>query len=371
MLLKEIKLNIKSITFWVLIAMILVFYLSQFSGGFKSAQKPLTPDEYRAKYGQEPYYGYVHSDELEDIMKETYSQLMIDYHRESAYLEIIMFNKTIKLSDEQLSVIENAFLKLAPEGVIDNKLSEEEFYSIMDKVDKAIGKGSWYSKEKIKTFYSKRRMTYEEALEDYNLLIKEGMNEPYSRLFADYIGIAIGLFTVFVAATALIKDKKKKTRELIYTTSIPSSKLVIIRYFSIVLPVFLAVLILAVYAAYEVGMVSKTINPLPFIFYSFYWLLPTLLFVVSLAFVLQLIFKNGIIPIIVMFLLWFNSMPFISNQYRLANYVIRYNAVTTSAVYNEVSQQIMYNRIFTLAISIILLVISIVMYEKQRGKVNG
>jgi hypothetical protein len=129
--------------------------------------------------------------------------------------------------------------------------------------------------------------------------------------------------------------------------------------------------LLAGYTTYNIYTRFDNIDYLAFIRYSIIWILPTITLVTSLAYLLQVIFNNGIVPIIVQFAYWFYSISFSNNQYGLTKYIIRYNVISSNTDYQKVARQIMINRGVILAISMLISVLSVWIFEKKRGNICG
>ena len=64
-------------------------------------------------------------------------------------------------------------------------------------------------------------------------------------VFCDYIGIILSILPVFIAVAVCLKDRRAKMNDLIYARKISSFKLILSRYFAIIIAVMLPTVILA------------------------------------------------------------------------------------------------------------------------------
>ena len=110
-----------------------------------------------------------------------------------------------------------------------SQVTYKHFKELMRKMEAIIGeKGSQYSPEMMLTYFGMSEMTYEEALEEYNQIINQDkVTGGFARLFCDYMGLALGLYPVFLVVIIWMKDRMSNATELIYSRKISSTKLVI------------------------------------------------------------------------------------------------------------------------------------------------
>lgn len=149
----------------------------------------------------------------------------------------------------------------------------------MKRADDLIGGGSYYSENNLLKFCYVA-VTYEEALDSYNLIASEDkFTGAYARLFCDYVGIILSILPVFIAVASCMKDRRAKMDGLIYSRKVSSFKLIFSRYFAIIIAVILPTLILAyisnisVWGQYS-GMSLDYFAPLK---YTIGWLMPSVM----------------------------------------------------------------------------------------------
>ena len=367
--LKQIKEQTKSLSILILIGAIFLFYYTQFIGDIKKdGIKPMPP---RFKYSTTDGLA-VKGVTLEDHIEYTYNTMKADYNSGDTLRikGINMFYE--KINEEQRKFLEEAIIEM--EDI--NFQTIDEYYGFIDKVDRALGGNTVYSNENNFSSVIRSRY-YDEDIEIYNSILKEDkVTNAYGRLFADYIGIAISFFTVFVTAFTLTKDKRYNCNELIYTTSVPSYKYVLGKYLG---DIAITVLILFLVTGHVTWMfhnfsklIGDPISYVGFFKYSIVWIIPTIMFVTSLSYVIQLVFNNGIVPIIVQFFYWLYSVKSLLPQgIQPTKYFIRFNKIVPQSEFQPFMKGISLNRILFTIFSLILLFIAIKLWDKKRGEMNN
>lgn len=367
---KEMKYQLKSITFYIFCISVIVFYVTQFSGDIKREEELYqSPIEILEEGSLFSIVLFENETEVayEQKLKMLHDLLSRDekngYYVGLANGSIIRY---IELNDEQTGYI-TSFKKVLEEKEVD----KDEYNSILQTLTKELGNNSIYQNEIITNLCERELMNNEYMENQEQVLRTEKVTGSYARLFADYIGIAVGFFAVFIAGFTLVRDKKHRAYEIVYSKKISSVRYILSKYIGNVLLMFIVVLLLAGYTTYRFSVLYDNIDYFAFFRYSFTWILPTIMLVTSLAYLLQIIFDNGIVPVIIQFIYWYYSISFSSNQYNIAKYIIRFNSITGSSEYEQVASAIMTNRLFILVVSIILLIISMWTFSKKRGNICG
>lgn len=160
------------------------------------------------------------------------------------------------------------------------------FKELMGLADSLLGGGSNYASDSL-TRYGSVPLTYEEAKERYNLAINsDQVTGGYARLFSDYAGVMVmPILPVFLAVILCMKDQRSKMEALIYTKKISAGKLVLIRYLALVIAAMAPVVILSylsnimVWASYS-GIKLDYFAPLK---YDFGWLLPSVMISIAIG----------------------------------------------------------------------------------------
>jgi hypothetical protein len=367
--LKQIKEQIKSLSILILIVAIFLFYYTQFIGDIKrDGIKPMPPRfEYSTTDGLA-----VKGVTLEDHIEYAYNTMKADYNSGDTLRikGINMFYE--KINEEQRKFLEEAIIEM--EDISFQTI--DEYYGFIDKVDRALGGNTIYSSENNFSFIIRSKY-YEEDIEAYNAILKEDkVTNAYGRLFADYIGIAISFFTVFVTAFSLTKDKRYNCNELIYTTRVSSYKYVLGKYLGDIAIASLILFLVTGHATWIFHGFSKlTGDPISyggFFKYSIVWIIPTIMFVTSLSYVIQLIFDNGIVSIIVQFFYWLYSMKnLIPQGIQPTKYFIRFNKIIPHSEFEPFMKEIYLNRILFTIFSLVLLFLAIKLWDRKRGEMSS
>ena len=121
-------------------------------------------------------------------------------------------------------------------------------------------------------------MTYEQALEDYESIIRDDkVIGAYARLFCDYMGLMLGILPVFLAVSRELRDKKSKTALVIYSKKCSSLKIIFARYSAIfvvsLLPAVIFAIILLGYAGLQADAIGVSPDILLYFSYLGSWLI--------------------------------------------------------------------------------------------------
>jgi hypothetical protein len=251
------------------------------------------------------------------------------------------------------------------------------FRQRMEEVDKLLGGGSYYAPEGLAS-YGSVPLTYEEALTAYeDFICKDRITGAYGRLFCDYLGIVIALFGAFVPVAVLMADRRAGARELLYSRGKSSLSLLCARYFAAVgmmlAPVLLLSLLPLAQLAGFAGEQSLAIDPLGFVIYILWWLLPSILTVTAVGFVLTLLTDTPVaiaVQFLWSFLLDLSTKALVGGEPGWG-LTIRHNTVGSRAIIEELAGAITANRLFIAAVSLGLLLLSAFLFEqKRRGRLD-
>ena len=400
--LKECKQILKSISYYIFVACLVLFFVTQI-GEFDVLVKP--------QEGMENY-GLKSSDDEDVIMEQSLKALILEFDRNSFstypvgfYKEVILNKKkqnemadilnsltglemdeiNHRLSlyyDGQYNEMTDYGYMIVKDGVeleiqVLDSISYEEYLVIMDNVDKLIGGGSSYDPKSIKNIARVPR-SYEEAMEDYNsILEKDRVSAAYARQFSDYMGIVLGILPVFLAVTRGLRDKRAMASEIIYSKQAGSWTIVSTRYFSTIFMVLIPLLLLSIspslqslYFADSIGVKGDI---LAFIKYIMGWLLPTILFATAIGFFFTEL-TDGPLGILVQMAWWIVSI-FIAGG-NLVGYVgwslvPRFNTVGKYDIYASIFDELVVNRVGYSILSMVLLILTVTIYSlKRKGVLN-
>lgn len=260
-----------------------------------------------------------------------------------------------------------------------SQVTYEHFKELMRKTEAIIGeKGSQYSPEMMLTYFGMSEMTYEEALEEYNQTINQDkVTGGFARLFCDYMGLALGLYPVFLVVIIWMKDRMSNATELIYSRKVSSTKLVLSRYLASITMVIIPVLLLSLESL--VPLISFgvkkgiSIDYFAYIKYILWWLMPEVMVVCAIGMFFTLL-TDSPIAIVLQFLWWMvdKGATGLSGDTKLTTLMIRHNTLRGYETIREDLQIICMNRLLMAGIGILFVILSIwVLTSKRKGKINA
>ena len=388
--LKECKEMLKSITYYIFLACTVIFFISQM-GDFRGVAKPIQ--------GQEKY-GFKYSDDESVVMQSTINELASELSLNSFPTYPIMFYKEVKLNDEEMSKVyeilkditginkeqlikkienynntgNNTFIDFIK---VKDNINFQEFSENMNKIDDILGGGSSYNSKRL---YENARVskTYEDALKDYESIINnDKVSRAYARLFSDYMGIMLAILPIFLAVTRVLKDKRAKAEQVIFSKKCSSTVIILSRYLAIISMIIFPLILISItptlqsiYSAHSNGI---TADYFAFIRVMFGWLMPTVLVTVSMGFFLTEL-TNGPIAILVQGIWWFVSIslgaPNLVGNVGM-NLIPRFNSLGSYDIYNKIFNELVINRVLYSIVAIVLIVGTIFIYDtKRKGELN-
>ncbi len=383
LLVKEIKKAVVSITFFVFVIALLAMPLSQDVLNFSNHDVITAP-----KQGED--YGIQQKEVPELIMPAAFNSLYNEFTANEYIAYPIGFYKNVKLNEtdkekmaENISTLSgvpvNDLLTSANsiEVTLSDDISYEEFKECMKQADDLIGGGSNYSENNLLN-YSYVAITYEEAVTNYNLIVNEDkFTGAYARLFCDYVGIILSILPVFIAVAICLKDKQAKMNNLIYARKISSFKLILSRYFAVVISVMLPTVILAyisnstVWGQYS-GMTLDYLAPLK---YAFGWLMPSVMIAAAIGmFFTEL--TGTPIAIAIQALWWFIDLNAgvgrLRGVHTLFELTPRHNSLGNTQIFLDEFHTLVTNRLIIAGAALLLVAATVIIYEqKRRGKFSG
>lgn len=380
---KEIKKTAISITFFVFIIALLAMPFSQDVLNFSNHDVITAP-----KQGKD--YGIQQKKVPELIMPAAFNSLYNEFTANEYIAYPIGFYKNVKLNEtdkekmaEIISTLSgvpvNDLLTSANyiEVTLSDDISYEEFKECMKQADDLIGGGSNYSENNLLN-YSYVAITYEEAVTNYNLIVNEDkFTGAYARLFCDYVGIILSILPVFIAVAICLKDKRAKMNDLIYVRKTSSFKLILSRYFAIVISVMLPTVILAyisnstVWGQYS-GMALDYLAPLK---YALGWLLPSVMIAAAIGmFFTEL--TGTPIAIAIQALWWFIDLNAgvgrLRGVHTMFELTPRHNSLGNTQIFLDEFHTLVANRLMIAGTALLLVAVTVIIYEqKRRGKFSG
>ena len=368
---KECKKIICTLTYIVYLVAVVAVFATQFEGELDEPVK-------KPSVGAD-YYGIIKTEDERVIMESAVSYLLYEYEMNTYTTYPLGFIKEVKLNQSERVQMEHIIRKLTD---VDNQtvresLTYDEFLNCMKKVDTILGGGSSYSESGIENNFAKIPMTYEQAMEEYEtLLSKDELTNTYTRLFCDYLGIILGIMPIFVCAWLWQADKRAGAEPLIFSRKISSVKLVGTRYLALFTSMFLPVAATYIYTLVKLGSLYSEIGLT--IVESFglmlLWLVPEMLIVISIGTLLTILW-SAYGAIFVQIIWWFTNVILktqLSGSITRGDLVIRHNTLAEVNLFYSQWDTFVLNRIMYLALAIVFLAISVILYDsKRKGKLNG
>lgn len=385
----EIKKIIKSIPYWIFVAAIVTALFSQ--GVFRFHDDLL----------QEPQpggsYGFKQEEIPEMIMPTALSGLWMEFCENNYTTYPIGFVKHVRLSEDDQGKVAAILSEITGEqkdAILGKSGSEKlnpsvrdgmdysRFKERMALVDDLLGGGSNYASDAL-AGYGTVPLTYEEAKERYELAISsDQVTGGYARLFSDYAGVMVlSILPVFLAVILCMKDRRAKMEALINSKKISAAKLTLIRFLALVIAAMIPVFILSYVSNMMVWGVSKgmQLDYLAPLKYDLGWLLPSVM--ISTAVGMFLTELTGSPAAVAVQGLWWMfdvnlGIKTVSSGYSLFRLSPRHNAGVESWFrtedYLDHFQDLLQNRFLIVGISLVLVFLTILIYEaKRRGKFGG
>ena len=378
---KEIKKTVLSITFAVFIIFLLAFAISQEVLNF-SNEIITVPQQ-----GED--YGTQQKEETELIMPAAFSSLYKEFTANEYIAYPIGFYKNVKLNDtdqEKMAEIISTLSGVPVDDLLNKSnikvnlsadISYKKFKECMKQADNLIGGGSNYSENSLLNF-SCVKITYEEAVESYNLIAStDKFTGAYARLFCDYIGIILSILPVFIAVAVCLKDRRAKMNDLIYARKISSFKLILSRYFAIIIAVMLPTVILAyisnstIWGQYS-GMNLDYFAPLK---YAIGWLMPSAMIAVAIGIFFTELTETPI-AIAIQGLWWFIDLNAgvsrMGGVHTLFELTPRHNVLGNTQIFLDEFNTLVANRLVMSGAALLFVIATVIIYEqKRRGRFSG
>lgn len=260
-----------------------------------------------------------------------------------------------------------------------SQVTYEHFKELMREMEAIIGeKGSQYAPKMMLTYFGMSEMNYEEALKEYNQTINQDkVTGGFARLFCDYMGLALGLYPVFLVVIIWMKDRMNNVIELIYSRKVSSIKLVLSRYLAVITMVLIPVLLLSLESLVRLMSFGAKngiqVDCFAYIKYIVWWLLPEVMLVCAIGMFFTLL-TDSLIAIVFQFLWWMvdKGVTGLSGDTKLTTLMIRHNTLRGYEIIQKDLQIIFMNRLLMAGIGILFVILSIwVLTFKRKGKINA
>lgn len=323
------------------------------------------------------YYGTKNEEIPEIIMPAALQELYGEFAENDYRTYPIGFIKHVRLNEEEQGRIAEILAEITGEDI-----SYIEFKTLMQEADDILGGGSGYAAESL-IGYGNVPITYEEAVRRYEFVRdRDRITGGYARLFSDYaVTIALSILPVFLAVMLCMKDRQAQMSELLYTRQTSGVKVVFTRFLALLAAEMLPILILSYVSNMSVwgmypGMKLDYLAPLK---YDFGWLMPTAMIVTAAGMFLTELTDTPI-AVAVCGLWWLvdvnQGLKSVQKDYALLRLAPRHNSGANSYFRTEDFLdnlgRLTANRLFFAAVSVLLVVMTVLVYEaKRKGKLYG
>ena len=398
---KECAQILKSLIFWLYVACLVLFFNSQLGN-----LNILTPPQ----EGQENYYNYGFKTDIteQDVMETGVGTLAYAYYYDHYVTYPVGYAKNVRISEAEKQEIADIIYDLTgvkADEIEDNiasyfqendiqttqykvplkdGITYEQFLKDMEQVADILGPGSDYTEDRLWSNVM-IPVDYEGAVENYQALTEQdGLTGGYARLFCDYMGIILGILPVFVTATRMLRDKRAQMQELIYSRGASSAVVMGTRYAALVFMHMIPVLILSLLptiSCITAGIEGVQLDYLAWLKYDLGWLLPMVMIVTAVGMLCTELTETAL-AVLVQAVWWFMSVMTGASAMNGGRYgwnlIPRHNTELNYAGFAEGFRQLAMNRILYAVLALVLLALTIFIYEKKRkghlrrrGKIFG
>lgn len=254
-----------------------------------------------------------------------------------------------------------------------SQVTYDRFKELMAEASDIIGPGSNYTRDNLLLYYGQVEMDYEEAVDEYHTTIYDDkVTIAFARLFCDYLSRTLGLYPVFLAVAMWMRDRRCRMQELINVKAIGTAKLIIVRYLALLAAVLIPVFLLSLESLVPLVEFSVEtgieIDLFAFAKYILWWLLPTSMIVLALGMFLTILTRTPV-AVIVQLVWWFMDSSFteVSGDTGLFTLMIRHNLLNGSELIRQDLGIIWMNRGIMAGVAVLLVLLSIVIYDMKRG----
>lgn len=254
-----------------------------------------------------------------------------------------------------------------------SQVTYDRFKELMAEASDIIGPGSNYTRDNLLLYYGQVEMDYEEAVDEYHTTIYDDkVTIAFARLFCDYLTRTLGLYPVFLAVAMWMRDRRCRIQELINVKAIGTAKLIIVRYLALLAAVLIPVFLLSLESLVPLVEFSVEtgieIDLFAFAKYILWWLLPTSMIVLALGMFLTILTRTPV-AVIVQLVWWFMDSSFteLSGDTGLFTLMIRHNLLNGSELIRQDLGIIWMNRGIMAGVAVLLVLLSIVIYDMKRG----
>lgn len=283
------------------------------------------------------------------------------------------YSKTIKLTTNQIDELTSIHTRMLNERHKDLSINElyEKYNNWYQYIDEILEYNTAFG-EKYRYYALQVNNSINEALDKYeSIRDKEKVTNAYARYYSDYFSILAGILPAFIGAFILIEDRRWKMHEFIYPRVITSLEYVFSKFFSISILFMICFYILSGISTYlfiQFGIkYCLNIDIFAFFKYTTFWVMPTVLITTALSMLFSVLFRNGVMAIMLEIIIFFLSAQSLIGDYPIWKPIIRFNEIGLVNIYKDNFSDIIMNRIFITLASFVLIIITSKLFSIMRS----
>ncbi len=352
---KELKKVVCSVTFVLYLAVLILFYATQFSSDADSiVTEPVAGRD---------NYGMTETDDPAVIISAAIEGLSREVELNSYVAYPVGFYKEVTLTDAKQAKMKDILAQLK-ERYQKGELSYEAFLEYMRQADKLIGGGSYYSDRFLISRFGTVSASYEDARREYEAFVSEDkITGAYARLFCDYLGIVLGIMPVFVAAALVERDRKAQMEQLVFSRKISSAALVVNRFLALIVSMAVPVLLLSIAATIQVFGIYEGMSLDPAAIIG----MAGILIASAVGMALTEIY-SPLLAVFAQSVWWIFSISTgkLTGAIHKFTLVLRHNNLLKRQIFVRQTGDFLFNRCFYIVAALILVAVTVWIYEKKR-----
>lgn len=318
-----------------------------------------------------------------------YFHLTEDYENNNTlvYVTENWCEKRVQLSEAQRIYMYKVIKAMNPEYSKDEKMSEvdirinySELKGMLKELEKILGEKSFYYTVYDKVSYGMYAFqryyeeNYNEHEKNFLSAYQAGISNAYARIGSDGMGVLLGLLCIIFSFRVFYEERVNKIEAYVFTSNISTVKYVLIKFFSIAIPIAALSVLLTIFEylcfsywnhiyayGYDISLLSFVKSTICIVF-------PTIAVVIAISLFMGVLFANQLYTMILQFILYYVSISGTIQQGSGLNVVIRYGAFDDYLSYEKYASMIAVNRIIMVVLSVILLMFTANLYERKRTK---
>ncbi len=388
----EFLLFIKSMTFVGFLIAALAFYYTQYqeiTSNQIATATTVNGQYYSGNYFMRPVrgsqdYGQTKTINKKSIIQNGLLSLQSDYRRNSFATYPFMFEKIVHLNNNQKIKVSRQFKTLTNRNIETGSLTEyaadklaqrisyKQFQRDMGNVDAIVGGHSYYAAAALQgNFNTGEKLTYREALKNYQQNMRvDRLSNAMARLFCDYFGIILIIFSVFPLVIYFSKERLERCQDILEVKSMATWKYLVVKYVIAVFGMYVVVQLFAIYPALQAqhlgGLLNVNVDPLGFQKQIDVMLLPTILYITALTLLLAQFLR----PIITLSLSLANGIFLLAttdiNGLSTWSPLMRFNDNGNWRLFKQLEPAIYQNRMGYLFVSLVLVGLAIWLRSERR-----